>query len=455
MKTIFITISRGSIAKNILQTDIIKIIRASGARIVLLSPASHDSEFVAMFGGDQIFFEPLFEHDWSSLDRLFVGLHKALVYNTSTEMRDRYGIYKASEGSWLKYGLKKFFIKPLRNIQFLKGLVRWLDQLLIKDHHYAAVFNKYQPDAVFITNPIEDSDSYVMKQAHARCVPIIAMPKSWDNLPKISFRVAPEKLLVWGESMMEHVLHYQNMKRDQIEICGIPHFDIYKDSSAVLSREQFCSMIGADPSKALLVLGSEGKVTPQDPEIAQILVDGINNGKINRPAQLFIRPYFSLLGEEDKFKNVQNISGVIVDHWFKRSEYFRDHWDYSREQMIFFANLLRHADIMITHASTLMLDAAAFDKPVIGIGFDGYQTRPYGESSYRWYFSAHFQAVIDTKGSWIVRSIDECYSAINQYLANPAINAEGRVQMRSHFCYRIDGHSGERIGRAVINFLNR
>ena len=60
MKTIFITISRGSIAKNILHNDFYQIIKDAGLRIVILSPAFKYPDFIKEFDGENIFFEPQF-----------------------------------------------------------------------------------------------------------------------------------------------------------------------------------------------------------------------------------------------------------------------------------------------------------------------------------------------------------------------------------------------------------
>lgn len=254
--------------------------------------------------------------------------------------------------------------------------------------------------------------------------------------------------------MVEHARRYQNMKKQEVKVCGSTQFDFYAQAEFIMPREEFFALVGADPSKALLVLGSEGKVTPQDPEIAEIISNFISENKLARFSQLFIRPYFSLLGEENKFTEMLNKPDVIVDRWFKRRVGFRDHWDYSKEQIKFFTNLVHHADIMITHASTLMLDAAANDKPIIGIGFDGFQKKDFGDSTYRWFFSAHFQAVTDTGGFWLAKSKEEMLEAINAYLKNPKLHSGGRGKMRDYFCYKLDGKSGERVAREILNFIH-
>lgn len=452
-KTILITISRGSIARNILQTKMFGHLRGAGLRLVILSPAYNQPDFQETFGGANIFFEPLYEHRWNRLDFFFVGIHKALVYNASTELRDKYGILSKEETSVLRRILKRAIFKPLSKVNFFKEVARALDALLVPDRYYGGIFKKYEPDLVFSTNPTEDADSFVIKAAKRRGIKVIALPKSWDNLPKMSFRAKPDRLIVWGDSMVEDARAFQNIDDNVIRRCGVPQFDFYRRPELLMSREQFFSLIGAAPDRQLLIFGSSGKVTPADPALAEILALLVGGHKLVKNCTLFIRPYFALRGEEDKFKHLLGLPNVIVDHFFERRAGFRDSWDYSWEQVIFFTNLLYHSAMMISHASTLTLDAAAFDKPIIHLGFDGYSKKTYGESTLRWYSSAHFRRVTDTGASILVKNADELSEAINSYLKNPSQKSEGRARLRDYICYKIDGQASERVSKAILDFL--
>lgn len=450
-KTIFITISRGSIAKNILRTAVFDRLKLAGIKIVILSPAYEAADFKSDFGGKNIFFEPLYEHQWSRLDYFFVGLHKALVYNESTVLRDKYGILDKSETSTWRRISKKIFFIPLSHWGGLKEFVRWLDKILLPGHKYDSLFLKYKPDLVFSTNPIEDADSYVLKAAKKFGVRTVGMPKSWDNLPKMSFRVKTGHTILWGQALVDQVRRYQHVKRSDISIVGVPQFDIYATNQS--RREDFFKKIGVDPSRQLLVFGSNSKYTPFDAEIAEMILGWITKGELAKDCVLFIRPYFAARGEEKKFDQFIGQPNVVIDHWFKHNVNFRDSWDYSNEHLIHFADLMRHMSIMINYPSTLTLDAAAVDKPIINLAFDGKTKRSYGESIARWYDSSHFKEVMARDGSEVVDSPKELKAAINAYLTNPKLKSEGRVRLRTDFCYIIDGQSANRLADCLLGLL--
>jgi len=279
MHTIFITISRGGTARNILKSDVYKILKESGNRIVILTPAYQDERFLKEFDYPNVFFENLIEPEWTFLDRIMVGLHKTLIYNRNIELWDKYG-YMEKTNIW-RYRIKKAIFFPLSRIKFLRRAIRWADKMLIKDRYYKELFDKYRPDLVFSTSVMEDADVFVLKQARSRKIFTIGMAKSWDNTSKMSFRVKTDKLIVWSQYVKNESLEFQGYKEKDIIVCGIPQFDFYAGDELKMTREEFFSLIGADPNKKLIFFGSSGgKACPDDAEIVEIISKAIDNHDI-------------------------------------------------------------------------------------------------------------------------------------------------------------------------------
>lgn len=453
MKTIFMTMSRGGTARNIMQTAAYGELKKSGNRIVILTPAWKDEKFLREFGADNVFFENLFEPEWTGLDKFLIGWHKALVYNDSTKRRDLYGIYNPEEGSVLKYFFKKIIFWPMSRLRFIKEFTRWLDEKLVKDRYYKEVFDKYNPDLVFATSAMEDADVFVLKQAKARGIKTISMPKTWDNLSKMGFRVKTDKMIVWGDHSKEEAIKFQNYPERDLQICGIPQFDFYVNNDYLTAREDFCRIMGIDSAKKIIVFSSEGKIAKHDGEIAEIVADFINNKQLAKDAVLFVRPHFMYPDDEKKFAKAAGKPNVYLDKGYDNSLIFRDRWDYSKEQIKKFTNIMRHADVVITTASTVSLDAAAHDRPIINIVFDGYDKLPFRESIARWYVNEHYKYVVASGGVWLTDNKEELLNAINSYLNNPGLLAAGRERLRNYFCYKMDGNAGARVAEAVLNYL--
>ncbi len=455
-KTIFLTMSRGVIARNIMQTNVLRLLKEAGHRLVILTPAFRNEKFLKEFAAPNVFFENLVEPKWGFWDWVLVGCHKALAYNDSTKLRDLCGIPgtgKAEKGSFFKFMVKKVFLWPISKIQPLKDAARWLDKILVKGRYYKEIFDKYNPDLVFSTSVIEDADVFVLKQAQARKIKTVGMPRSWDNLSKTNARALPDKLLVWGEFSRDEAVRFHHAKKENIIICGIPQFDFYHREDYLMSREEFCRAYGIDPNKKIILFCSEGKYTPRDGEVAEIVSNFINRGELARDAVLFIRPHFLFLGDEKKFAALEGKPNVFVDRGYNHSAIFRDNWDYGEEQIKKFTNMVRHADIVITSVSSISLDAATVNKPIINVKFDGYATLPFKKSVARIYMYEHYKLVARSGGVWIVHNEQELRKVINSYFLNPQLLSDGRRKLRDYWCHKIDGRSGRRLAEAVLELL--
>lgn len=451
--TVFVTVSRGAIARNILQTRFLEHLTAQGADVVVLTPAAEDAEFRAAFGRPGVTFAPLLPHRWTRLDFFFAAVHKLLVYNETRALVDRYGIYGIELHDRGQHpavvAAKKALFVPLSRFPLAQRAVRWLDNALVKPTGYDALFAARKPSVVFSTNPIDDADTDVLKTARLHGVPAIVFPKSWDNLSKMNFRVAPDLLLLWGPALIAEARRFHHLDERRVRVVGAPQVDIYGEPDVLWTRADFFRHIGADPARPLVVFGSEGKISPDDGDTAEIL-HGLLQRMPGRP-QLFVRPYYALDGEEKKFARLDGREGVIIDRFFARKPHFRDHWDWSRAHAIHYANLMAHLDVLVCSPSTLTLDAAYRDKPVVNIAFDGRRTLPYGQSIRRWFDSTHYKALASYGAMAVARTAQELGAEVADALAHPERRAAGRAALCDAYCPRLPGGSGAAIADAVLS----
>jgi len=105
-------------------------------------------------------------------------------------------------------------------------------------------------------------------------------------------------------------------------------------------------------------------------------------------------------------------------------------------------------------ATSLSLDSTVFNKPQIMINFDGWEKRPYFKSVKKYHDEDHMIKLIDTKGVRMVDSEDELIDAINAYLENPNLDNEGRARILDEQLHKIDGQSGQRVAKNVLDFVD-
>ncbi len=451
-KTVFVTIARASLARNILQTGIVRRLTDAGHKIVLLTPAWQDEKFVKLFSHPQIAFEPLKTPARTGWDRFLIGFHVGLIYNATSEIVARYGTYHHSETNLFKWLSHKIVFTPLSHVRFLRDFFRWLDEKTRPDRDNGPLFDKYHPDLVFATNIMEDPDSFIVREAKRRGVPTIGMPKSWDNLSKMFMRSKPDQLIVWSEYMKGEAVKFQNFKRDDIRALGIPQFDIYFNREGLPTREAFLKQVGLEPGRKLVLFASEAKLSPPDPEFVDMLAKAIEDGRIPN-AQLLVRPHFGFHRDPPRFDPFRGRPHVAVDTLYTANPVFYDQADYSIEHWQRLACSLIYADVVVTTFSTMTLDATACGTPAVNVMFDGRTPKPYRESIMRWYDTEHYLPVSATGAAVRADSESALIDAVNRCLQDRGIQMEGRERLKKEFIEPFDGKAGERIAAEVLRQL--
>ncbi len=117
------------------------------------------------------------------------------------------------------------------------------------------------------------------------------------------------------------------------------------------------------------------------------------------------------------------------------------------------AELMRYSDVVVNIASTITIDAAAFDTPTVNVAFDGYEKKPYNLSCKRYYDYEHYKRIVDTGGIKISDTIDELIVHIQRSLDDPKQEAEGRARIRSEQCWQLDGQAGKRVGQYLLDYI--
>lgn len=449
-KTIFIVASQGIIVRNILRTDVLKILQEHNLRIVVFLPNDPPEYYKKEFDYPNLIFEKISKVKRNFFrEKFFKHLIQNLVCNETNYLMARYGTPRK------KRGLKHFLFwliwsKPFGNSILMKRFFRFLEIKLFPIEDYAAsFFDYYKPALVFAGSVAGNIDMGMVRAAKQRGIKTIAMPKSWDTLDKFLFQTKPDKFIIQNNELKELAVKAQDVSPESIYISGFPQFDIYKDKSIIISRNEFLGSLNLDLSKKVIFFGSGGRWGPCDEDIADILCKFINSNEAALPSSLIIRAHFADIKAKrfDKFKTYPN---VYVDDKHQRTMIFHELGDPSREDMAHLANLLYNSDVTINAASTLSLDAACYDKPIVCIAFDGYQDKKAKTINSIEYKTSYYQRIVKTKGIRVAKSAKELKEQINQYLLNPQLDAEGRGLIRNRSCYKLDGQSGKRIAHFLL-----
>ncbi len=459
MKTIFIPIATRPQARNVLRTDILKTLAtAPNVRVVVFAPPLPSEEYRKEFSHlSNVIFEsvPALPRFFSRADA-FWGRVSLFYINSPTGkfLRKQWLLYERK--SPLRFFFSRTLLSVIGNIRPLRSACRWLDYHTVKDNRFDTYFKHYKPELVFVPRVDASLDRSLLRHAKKRNIKTVGMISAWDNitLSKYPFRILPDKLVAYNTLIEKDATKYIDMPKHDIFVSGWPHFDFYLTSQRC-SRKSFCDKLGIDTKKRIVLFASIGsKLNPTEPQVLASLERALEDGTLPSDTVVIFRKHPTEKSEGDSSEK-HNSNLVIIDDsktMFQKKGFS----EILTNDMNHLADSLYHADVTVNTASTMSIDASAFDTPVINIAFDGNKKKKFHESVRRFYEPTHdhYQSIVKSGGVALARSFDELVGMIHTYLENPTLHQEGRKRIIQEQCYTFDGHSGERIAHYVLKRLN-
>jgi len=472
-RTVFLCIPSGTAAANLLRTDVFRLLRESPlvGKIVVLSPLVREAAFREEHAGPRVTFAELEPHEPGFLERRIIRiLQEKYVKTMPTEsMRIRVARERQMElGREVRYldrgGLGAPKTRLVRTLLAgitklplsLPMLFKALD-LATLGNRYADLFRREQPALVLTpTTGIYFGEGPLMGRADAERVPILAIDLSWDHF---TTKTAPLRrvagLTVWNETMKRQAVEIHGYRPGQVCVAGVPQFDIYADSATYTSREAFFARIGADPAKKLITLTTIPPVLYAYHEVViDDLLAAMRCGRLGASAQLLVRVH-----PRDDIARYERFMGqpdVIVEKPFRETIVAEgSNVDPSRDNRNHLANTLKHSDVIVNVASTIAIEAAVVDTPVVNIGFDGHDEQPFLLSARRLYRYTHYKPLVDIGAVRVAETPAGMVEEIAAYLADPSRDRAGRARAAVDLCYRVDGRAAERVAAFVLDRLAR
>ena len=100
--------------------------------------------------------------------------------------------------------------------------------------------------------------------------------------------------------------------------------------------------------------------------------------------------------------------------------------------------------------STMAIDAAIFDRPVVNLDFDPEPGTPnrqlVEDANHKW---NHFKPIAESGGLWMAKNMDEVVTATETYLRQPELHRERRRWIVERVCGPVDDKAGWRMAEAA------
>lgn len=446
MKTIFVTSFHPHISRNILGTEVLENLRKTpNLRVVILVPFYKKDYFEKNFGGGNIVIEGVGIYQASKYWRglLFKKLG-VFLFNTGTSiLKIRYKYYNDRKFFYFIFAMASGF---LGKSFFLRQMERFLDQKFSPKGFFKDLVARYNPNAIFSTDPQNENDVGLMQDAHGVGVPVVAMLRSWDNTTQRILRVLPDKLLVGSKELKKEVIAMYKYPENKIAVTGNPHYDKYT-KGPTKKKEDFFAEFGLDIGKKLITYAPVGDHLVTYNDIDQYVME-ILGGLKNIQILVRFPPDESVT--LINFKKPENMFYDKPGQAFKSDEFGdREIRKEDDERLI---NEIYYSNLIITGPTSISLDSVLIDKPVITINF--YPNKRHLFDSIYTNKCDHIQKLLKTGGIKHASSKEDFFKFIRDYLENSKLDSDGRATIRSMWFSHADGMAGERVSNELLKFIN-
>ena len=350
----------------------------------------------------------------------------------------------------------KFPARALAMCHLEQPLENRLEKLLLSYPRSAEAKERLleiRPSVIVVTGAFQFEQPAIFAAAKDLGIPTLAYIPSWDNITTKNRMVFKyDGYLVWSEQTKKELhQYYPASKKAPVYVVGAPQFDIFFQKEFYETREEFCVSQNLDSDLPIIVYAIGSPNFLQEHHGAIEIAKRIVAGELGN-VQMLVRPHpihdnaalsrvFDTYAPHIRLQRTHNAGKAVAE----RTQ--------DERQIREWINTFRHADVLVNLASTVTVDAAIFDCPVVNLDFDPQpgqaDQKLIKDINHRW---NHFKPVAESGGVRLVNNYDELTNAVLTYLQDPSLDREGRARIVHHVCEYADGRCGERMAQAVGEF---
>jgi len=307
------------------------------------------------------------------------------------------------------------------------------------------LFARYPPTLVVSSHTKVIWEWDVITWARRCRIPTAGLVKSWDNvLKRLCVRV--DFLGVWSKANKRETIQYERYGSDRVEIIGPLPFDRYFSPDVIRPRDEFWRSQGLDPARPIILFGTAGGVGADWDEtfMLDLLLRLVETRVELQGAQIVCRLHpISHLEHFWKYKSNPRVH-LSFGSYVKTLG-----WSMTRGEVDEMANFLRHSDVVVTPASTLVLEAACLDSSTIVTFFSTVLPERMKQLVQAHWLDLHFGVV--TRNDWVpvARDPEMLVSMLVRCISDPGWYHDGRKCLVEEYITHTDGKSFERFGSFI------
>ncbi len=329
----------------------------------------------------------------------------------------------------------------------------------------------YKPDAVRIlssieadllisTRPVDEMEICMLEAARRLGIHRSFYILSWDNITsKGVFPVSGDTYLTWGPIMNKELSEYYKVPESKTYNTGVTHFDIHAQvREGDLLQVNLLDQMGLDSKKPYLFFTmSASYYAPNEIDIVEWLAKAVEDNRFGNEMQLVIRPHMANLmadrSDQSWLTRLNKLPSKRVTLDVPDSDNSLLTWYMKQDDMIKLSNLIHGSSICLNSGSTISIEAAYLNRPIILTSFD-ISDFPKWQSARRLLEYLHLKKFISFGGCAVVQDLKSLEKAINRYLEEPSLHEVNRLEAVEMECFKNDGKATDRFVKNVSEILN-
>jgi hypothetical protein len=378
------------------------------------------------------------------------NLHRQ--WRTFRRARQRKGLLPRFR-SLLTEGLGSMCTPPT----FYRGVSRFKTAAYRRENDLRPIYRQLEslrPDLIYSTVCVDGRERPYAMAAKDLGIPTLAAILSFDNLTSRGGIPTFDFYAVWNTRMRDRLLNmYPEVNPARVFTTGTPQFDFHRRQEFHWPEAETYGRLGLPAASRYILYASNHLMwTPTEPDFVGELARRLKQQRDLADVWIVVRLHPLDQAARWQHLSEQALNVVVSSPWTSPPD--AQGWVVPcADDMRLLVSSLAHCGACVNMCSTIALDAAILDRPVIGIAFStvpgSVEELVYLES----YESLHYRPLVESGGLSLAHGWDELMSAVRKALTVPALDRPARRRMVETECGLVDGHATERVAETILTIL--
>lgn len=300
-----------------------------------------------------------------------------------------------------------------------------------------SLVDELSTDLIFLTSMQNYIADNFIKYAEKNRIPVVCLLSSWDHLTHGRKVIDSNQIIyymVWNTIQENELIKLHNVNKEKIVKVGALQFDFLKMmiEDTILTRKELIAELNIpEDYRIISLMAYNERLGKNEPYVISKILNNLKDIKYN--VVVLIRPFPFDSTFDIRYKNIANHKNIKIVPLSS---------DVNKDRKVI-SSMLKNSDIVLSGPGTAAIEAMYYDTPVIHIGLDENETSEIDTLYKTFFFSDHYNHIMNKNASYFCLTSNELIFAINNYLCDSSIHRIQRQQVIKEQLYILDKSSAK------------